>query len=805
MADNGYSDPFSDYWMAEEGYNNPSPSSSSSNSSSSSSDYFGDYYIDNSPGNSGGSSGGGSSGGSSSNGGLGDYYIDNSGSEYSSGLGDGTDYGYSSSGGFGDYYIDNGSQYSSGLGDGSDSGYSSSGGFGDYFVDNSGSGQGGNESVFGYSSGVGDGASADPRSAVFDDIWNVSQAPSGLQNALNTQAAERALGVIDALTRSHMAASRGQPEQTREERLRSVQFDDLWGDLEKPTGPYIDFNTIWNGLYANPSAAPRGMSASGSAMAGSTDPLMALLAGTAAMNPSMTAGGRASAGGTDPLAALLSGSAAFAPRAVDVPGQPAGSVVQFKDDSRLATAPSGLPLMYDSSTPASDLVTRTVQLVPIDPTTGMPAPAARSGPVIAPGGPVGMRPEGNTFPYTAPSAPAEVPGGANPGVGGALIGNGVMSPNIQPNPPPPGMAATQWGGPAPAASSGIAASPPAGAMLGTDGYYYRPDGNGGYDIAGRVPGYTPAELYDAANQGAFRDPDNIGVPEQPTTRPGGQDNPIWNAVVSGAGGILGNTAMGGIVKTLFPDFWNSTGETIKGLDTAPRGAASASRGEETEPYTTAQGFVEAVNSILSPDDEDDDDADDGGNGGGGTPGTGTGPIYDRFGDVVFPDLPPYNPGRDDEWLYFRQRPELRDGGIVRGYAAGGQVAGLSGQDPRVQMFAEAEVALSGAHPNPGPVLKAFVKAFGPEALEMLKNKVRERGGKSRMVRGPGGGRDDAVPARINGVEEARLSDGEFVMTADAVAGAGDGDPMAGAQKLMELNERLSGRPAPEAVDVEVVA
>ena len=45
-----------------------------------------------------------------------------------------------------------------------------------------------------------------------------------------------------------------------------------------------------------------------------------------------------------------------------------------------------------------------------------------------------------------------------------------------------------------------------------------------------------------------------------------------------------------------------------------------------------------------------------------------------------------------------------------------------------------------------------------------------------MIAGPGTGKSDSIPAAIyqNGgrVQEARLSDGEFVMTADAVKGAG---------------------------------
>ena len=58
------------------------------------------------------------------------------------------------------------------------------------------------------------------------------------------------------------------------------------------------------------------------------------------------------------------------------------------------------------------------------------------------------------------------------------------------------------------------------------------------------------------------------------------------------------------------------------------------------------------------------------------------------------------------------------------------------------------------------------------------------------IEGPGTGTSDSIPATIyqNGgpVQEARLSDGEFVMTADAVRGAGGGDRNAGAAKMYRM-------------------
>jgi|TARA_R110000822_G_scaffold1556_1_gene7157 hypothetical protein len=66
-----------------------------------------------------------------------------------------------------------------------------------------------------------------------------------------------------------------------------------------------------------------------------------------------------------------------------------------------------------------------------------------------------------------------------------------------------------------------------------------------------------------------------------------------------------------------------------------------------------------------------------------------------------------------------------------------------------------------------------------------------------MIEGPGTGTSDSIPATIyqNGgpVQEARLSDGEFVMTADAVKGAGSGNRGAGAAKMYEMMNQFERR------------
>jgi len=60
----------------------------------------------------------------------------------------------------------------------------------------------------------------------------------------------------------------------------------------------------------------------------------------------------------------------------------------------------------------------------------------------------------------------------------------------------------------------------------------------------------------------------------------------------------------------------------------------------------------------------------------------------------------------------------------------------------------------------------------------------------RTVRGPGDGMSDDVKANIDGVQEARLSDGEFVIPADVVSGLGNGSTEAGSKHLKEMMARV---------------
>jgi hypothetical protein len=55
-----------------------------------------------------------------------------------------------------------------------------------------------------------------------------------------------------------------------------------------------------------------------------------------------------------------------------------------------------------------------------------------------------------------------------------------------------------------------------------------------------------------------------------------------------------------------------------------------------------------------------------------------------------------------------------------------------------------------------------------------------------MLSGPGDGMSDSIPANIDGKQEARLADGEFVIPADVVSHLGNGSSKSGSQRLYAM-------------------
>ena len=280
-------------------------------------------------------------------------------------------------------------------------------------------------------------------------------------------------------------------------------------------------------------------------------------------------------------------------------------------------------------------------------------------------------------------------------------------------------------------------TPGPGQFVGTNGYIYEQSSDGSFERVGKVPGYTPAQLSEAENKGAFRDPNNIvtgGAKPRKQVKKKGEKNFIDKA--------------GDILKERFDDSLFARLFLNQDDEAAPEAAATGPEAVEyysTPPSSVPESLVSSSGSSKKRKKKDEDET-DGGTGGTGTGGTGTGgtgtgtytpPTQAMIDALYAPYMRQYTgpgagyvPGVNPEWRYFT--PAFADGGLVDG----------------------------------------------------------------RLVLGDGGPKEDKIPATIDGVEQAKLSNGEFVMTAAAVKNAGGGDIELGAKRLMDLNNMLSyGRPA----------
>jgi hypothetical protein len=59
-----------------------------------------------------------------------------------------------------------------------------------------------------------------------------------------------------------------------------------------------------------------------------------------------------------------------------------------------------------------------------------------------------------------------------------------------------------------------------------------------------------------------------------------------------------------------------------------------------------------------------------------------------------------------------------------------------------------------------------------------------------MLKGPGDGMSDNIPATIGDKQPARLADGEFVVPADVVSHLGNGSTDAGAKQLYSMMNKV---------------
>jgi len=102
-------------------------------------------------------------------------------------------------------------------------------------------------------------------------------------------------------------------------------------------------------------------------------------------------------------------------------------------------------------------------------------------------------------------------------------------------------------------------------------------------------------------------------------------------------------------------------------------------------------------------------------------------------------------------------------------------------EPATPMSAEGLAALNAANPA-REVVQQPVQQMAAGGIATLK--------KGQYLNGASDGMADKVPANIDGMQEARLSDGEFVIPADVVSHLGNGNSDAGAKVLKRMMSRV---------------
>ena len=229
-------------------------------------------------------------------------------------------------------------------------------------------------------------------------------------------------------------------------------------------------------------------------------------------------------------------------------------------------------------------------------------------------------------------------------------------------------------------------------------------------------------------------------------------------------------------------------------------------------YAGAAGLGALINSLMSQ-----------GGGGGGSSAKIPQLMASRQQYAVPLTQPKYsyNP-TDEEIRNYVSRPGLTDAMVVRSMNQFGvdpqRMAGITGLPvENVQSRYQAAMGPNMLSRRPGsggvtyfsPMQYSPVGSFTttapvetpvetPETIVaagggMMRGGISDLGGYSdggRLLRGPGDGVSDSIPASINNKQPARLADGEFVVPARIVSELGNGSTEAGARKLYAMMDRI---------------
>jgi len=92
------------------------------------------------------------------------------------------------------------------------------------------------------------------------------------------------------------------------------------------------------------------------------------------------------------------------------------------------------------------------------------------------------------------------------------------------------------------------------------------------------------------------------------------------------------------------------------------------------------------------------------------------------------------------------------------------------------------------------VIKRFVDEYGSEAFQMLREQVLQgvqpNSQTEGLIKGEGRGMDDMIPGTIGAQQPVAVSPGEYIIPADVVSAAGDGDTDAGAKRFDQMLDEV---------------
>ena len=171
-----------------------------------------------------------------------------------------------------------------------------------------------------------------------------------------------------------------------------------------------------------------------------------------------------------------------------------------------------------------------------------------------------------------------------------------------------------------------------------------------------------------------------------------------------------------------------------------------------------------------------------------------------FFDTAMTPLEPYSATSAKA----KEIEKIAEGGIASAYAVGGPVEQMSAMNAvgSNMMYPQANLQTP-LYSNPlvqRPEAVNIISPSGEPAVGAYSGEPKFAGGGlshlgdysdgGRLLKGPGDGVSDSIPAVIGNKQPARLADGEFVIPARIVSELGNGSTEAGARKLYAMMDRI---------------